>query len=644
VRSASEPSTRRVRTSVGVGIAIAVGVGVVVTLGLQVVSISYSGQQALLVGSAFAVAATAWGLFAGFGGQFSFGHAALFGVPAYGAYLLNDIWGVPPLIGLVCSAVGLSLLSLVLVGPALRLRGPYFALVTLAMAEVARRLVNANPDITGGEDGRALPSDQEGILYLNSSEPTSYIAWLAGLLVITVLVFWLFLRSRTGRALTAVRDDEDIASSTGVNATIVKMTAFVLSGIFIGLAGGIYAYSTHIVSSDALLGTTVSIAILVYATVGGMRSLYGPLIGAFILTFVEERLRSSLGAIAPNLYAILYAVVFALLLYFAPLGLVGLAQSAFAALCRRRSPEPAADVPGPLRASDASSPAHVLADISSAQVRELLAELEPLERGSYPAVDERLVVSDLVKRFGGVVVNDGISFELASHQSLGVWGPNGSGKSTLINQLGGQLRATSGSMTFGGTDFGSLAPYARARLGIVRASQQARLYDAQSVLDNVLTTLFTTKRLNPLRESDFRQAVELCRRAVDAVGLPMAKLDVPAGSLSTGQRKRLEIARLLVGHRPRLILLDEPTAGIDRAGIPLLASVLRAVQKGTSASLVVVDHDQDFLLSVAPEVMCLGNGKVVDIVRADDAHLTERLGAAVRRAGAEPEVGTEARS
>jgi ABC-type branched-subunit amino acid transport system ATPase component len=128
---------------------------------------------------------------------------------------------------------------------------------------------------------------------------------------------------------------------------------------------------------------------------------------------------------------------------------------------------------------------------------------------------------------------------------------------------------------------------------------------------------------------------------VDAVGLPVAKMDAPAGSLSTGQRKRLEIARLLVGHRPRLILLDEPTAGIDRAGIPLLASVLRAVQKGTSASLVVVDHDQDFLLSVAPEVICLGNGKIVDIVRADDTRLTERLGAAVRRPVTQPEVGSE---
>lgn len=621
VRYVSELRLSRLRTSYGVAIGVVLAVLVVfVADGL---ASSFTWEQILLIGTAFAVAASAWGLFAGFGGQFSFGHAALFGLPAYGAYLADHYWGVPPLLGLLVASVVLPIVSLLLVGPAFRLRGPYFALVTLAVAEIARRLINAKSDVTGGEDGVLLSSgSHSGLLYLEDPDQKTYIVWLAALLGITLIVFWVFLRSRTGRELTAVRDEEDIARSTGVHVTRVKIYSFVLSGFFIGLAGGVYAYSSHIIASDAVLGSAVSTAILVYAGVGGMRSLFGPAIGAFILVAVEQNFRDLFGSDSPALYPMVYAAVFGLLLYFAPSGLVGLWHKILALLPWSRRVAVFTGTPPPSEPAKAFLPQTLsvgdnVSGVLSEHVRELLDELLPLERRIIAGSDQGLVVAQLTKRFGGIVVNQGISFEVGPHESIGIWGPNGSGKSTLINLLGGQLLPTAGQITFAGERVERLTPNRRAWRGIVRASQQARLYEGQSVLDNLLTTLFSSKRLNPLKASDYARGVELVEQALRAVGLPTNKLYAMASTLSTGQRKRMEIARLLVGHRPQLILLDEPTAGIDRSGISLLAEVLRAVHEGTQSAFIVVDHDQGFLRSVAPTVMCLGDGKIVDILRSD---------------------------
>jgi branched-chain amino acid transport system permease protein len=631
----------RLPTSHGIGVGAVLAV-LVVLLADQLASSSFTWEQILLIGTAFAVAASAWGLFAGFGGQFSFGHAALFGLPAYGAYLGNHYWDVPPLIGLVVSSLVLPAAALLLVGPAFRLRGPYFALVTLAVAEIARRLVNATPDVTGGEDGVLLSSGTKtGLLYLEDPAQKTYVIWLAGLLGITVTVFWVFLRTRTGRELTAVRDEEDIARSTGVNVTVVKMIAFVISGFFIGLAGGVYAYSSHIIASESLLGAAVSTAILVYAGVGGMRSLFGPVIGAYILVAAEQQFRDLLGADSPALYPMMYAAVFGVLLYFAPQGLVGLWHKVLQWLpwSPRVAMFTGTSPPHQVAAVKESTVAprdEPIATVLSEEVRELLDELLPLERRKMAQSGEGLVVAGLTKSFGGIVVNHEISFDVGPHESIGIWGPNGSGKSTLINLLGGQLRPTAGTIFFAGERVDGLTPNRRAWRGVVRASQQARLYEGQSVLDNLLTTLFSTKRLNPLRGSDYRRGVELVEQSLRAVGLPTAKLYAMANTLSTGQRKRLEIARLLVGHRPQLILLDEPTAGIDRSGIGVLSEVLRAVHLGTQSAFIVVDHDQAFLRSVAPSVMCLGGGKVVDILRSDAASFDERLNRAVVSPAAEP--------
>ncbi|GAA1512731.1 branched-chain amino acid ABC transporter ATP-binding protein/permease [Nocardioides humi] len=587
---------RRVRTSHGVAFGLAVAV--VCVLVLANVRFVYAFQHTLLLTVVFGTAATAWGLFAGFGGQFSFGHAALFGLPSYLAVVIGEDLGIPPLVALVGAAALTALVTALVVFPALRLRGPYFALVTLALAELTRRLVNLERAHTGGEDGRLIADTGDGLLHLAAPSEQSYLVWGSVLLTLSVTGCWVFLRTRTGRELQALRDDPDVASTTGVDTTRVKLVAYVISAFLTGLAGGILAYSSRIIASDALLGPAISISILIFAGVGGMRSVFGPVIGAFALVNLEELLRVGVGAEEPQLYRITYAVLFALVLYFLPRGLASI-RVPERVLRRLREEEPPSTGGHP--------------DLSASAVRDLLDDLSELERR--PQGDDRsshLTVRGLTKRFGAQTVNADIDVEIPQGSCLAVWGHNGSGKSTLVNQLGGQLRPSAGQILVGTDDITTLPPHRRARLGIVRASQQARHYDEQTVLDNLLTTLYTTKRLRPLVQADHRRAVGLVERAVAAVGLPAQAITKKAGELSTGQRKKLELARVLVGHRPRVILLDEPTAGVDRAGVPQMAETLRALRDGTGATMVVVDHDREFLLALSTHVLTLAGGRVVN--------------------------------
>lgn len=611
---------RRIRTVGGIGIAgLVLGAAL---LALAAFELSFSLQHTLFLAFCFGAAATGWGLFAGFGGQFSFGHAAIFGLSAYGAYFLNHWWNVTPLYGVVIASVVTSIASLIFVVPALRLRGPYFALVTLALAEIARRWIETAREQTGGQDGKLLPFTGDGVLELSSRDKQDFVRWAAVLVVFSITVCWLFVRSRRGRELTAIRDEQDIAASTGVNTTYVKVIGFLVSAVLTGLAGGLYAYSSHIVSTDALLTATVSILILEVAVVGGIRSVFGPAIGAIFLISIQEFLRVRFGSSSPSAYRLVFAGIFGIMLFVAPSGLVGVAKSTVARRTHRKRRGSVAEVTGAADAARDTS----LGNASADGIQQLLRDLAPLERHAKITTGAvELRADGLAKKFGAVTVNDDVSFKVAAMTTLGIWGPNGSGKSTLINVIGGQLAPDGGQITFGDDRVERLPPHRRAGLGIVRASQQAKLYDSQTVTDNLLVTIFSTKKLNPLRQRDHRRAHELVITAMDAVGLPPRLARQNAGELSTGQRKRLEIARVLVGHRPRLLLLDEPTAGVDAAGIPQLIEVLKALKIGTGASVIVVDHDIDFLLQVVDSFLFLERGRVLEQVAVNSDRLHDRL-------------------
>ncbi|WP_311032144.1 branched-chain amino acid ABC transporter permease [Mesorhizobium koreense] len=264
-----------------------------------------------------------WNILGGYGGQFSFGHAAFFGTGAYAVAVLQMKFDINPWLGLAGGAV-LAMLVAAFIGYCTfryGLRGSYFALVTLAFAEVLRILANSF-DITGAGVGLLIPLRQEAS---NLQFPTKtgffFLIWVMTLAAF--LVVWWIGHSRFGAQLTAVRDNEDAARALGVNPFRVKMGAIVLSGLFSGLAGIFYAQYFLYLDPSIAYGTSVSIESLLVPIIGGMGTLFGPLLGAVGVHFISEVTRETMGD-APGIALALYGTVLVLMVIFMPRGLAGL--------------------------------------------------------------------------------------------------------------------------------------------------------------------------------------------------------------------------------------------------------------------------------------------------------------------------------
>ena len=234
-----------------------------------------------------------------------------------------------------------------------------------------------------------------------------------------------------------------------------------------------------------------------------------------------------------------------------------------------------------------------------------------------------LTVSGLTKRFGGVIANRDVSFAVASGELVGVIGPNGAGKSTLFDLVTGFQRADAGRVTLDGADVTRLRPDEIARRGVARTFQKLRPFSDMTVLENVMVGAF-------LRTADVAAAREAAHHALTSVGLA-DRVDAHARGLSTGQRKRLELARALAT-RPRLLLLDEVTGGVDQATIPGLVRLVRELHAGGLA-LVVIEHNMRVITAVAQRIIALYLGEVIadgtpDVVARDRAVVEAYLGQA----------------
>jgi branched-chain amino acid transport system permease protein len=276
----------------------------------------------------FAIWASGWNLISGYAGQFSFGHAVFCGLGAYVSASLFASHGTSPwlggLIGGLVGAAGGVLIGL----PAFRLRGPYFALTTIAFSEIVRLVVSSTDRIgsfdVGGPQGINLPISSEtsfAKLQFVDASAYYYLA-LAFLAVVLALTAWLA-RSKIGYYWGAIRTDPDAAASLGVPVLRYKLLAVALSGFVCGVGGALYAQYVGFIEPNRILGLDLSIQIALFGLVGGRATVFGPAVGAAILYPIGEVLRAELGATsgAPTL---LFGVVLILAIYFLPNGVVGL--------------------------------------------------------------------------------------------------------------------------------------------------------------------------------------------------------------------------------------------------------------------------------------------------------------------------------
>jgi branched-chain amino acid transport system permease protein len=521
----------------------------------------------LMQASTYAVAVLGLTIVLGYTGQINLAQAAFFSLGAYSVALGTTTLGwtfLPALlagIALACAA------GAVLGMTSLRLGGHYLAMVTISFQTMLSLVLINWVALTHGPDG-VLNIARPALLggYFTSSG--HYLALcIATLYAVGYLVLRLR-RTRLGRAMRAVRDNELAAAVVGVDTYRTKVMAFTLSALLGGLGGGLFAAGFSYISPDQFTFSE-SVVFLTMTLLGGARSPFGAVLGTVLLILLPEWLR-----FLKNVYLAVYGGAVILIMVFMPEGIWGFVRAMWRKLKALPPSAPAATVPLPL----------------TRQV-------------GRPDGSTILALSSLSKHFGGLKAVDEVDLAIEHNTVHALIGPNGSGKTTLLNVLSGLYRPTGGRIDLDGRDITRLKPHQRAGCGIGRTFQNIRLFAGMSVLDNVMVG---AERPGHVAAGG---ATGLERHALSA----LAFVDLAerghemVTALSYGHQRLVEIARALAGS-PRLLLLDEPGAGLNAVEKQQLVVLLKRL-KGHGLTICVIDHDMNLVEQVADRITVLNFGR-----------------------------------
>jgi ABC-type branched-subunit amino acid transport system ATPase component/ABC-type branched-subunit amino acid transport system permease subunit len=513
-------------------------------------------------------------LLVGYTGLVPFGASMFFGVASYVAALTAmRMFGVE-VAGLAFAVLFSMLLALLVGAVILRRRGLYFSLLTLACSQLAFEVAFKWTDVTGGENGL------QGVNRPWFTSTWSFHSLTIVTVVIGMYLLWRIAHSPFGRTLQAIRDNEQRASALGYNTYRYKLASFTLSGGFIGYAGALLAFQLQGVYANNLSWQHAGDALLM-TVLGGVHHFLGPLWGAVSFIFLADRLSTFMDdwwlAFAPIIIA------FVLL---APSGIHGLARRIRGGgeqhtLTRNRIPDRPAVI----------QPWHSAAEITDAG--------KPL-----------LSVRGLSKQFGSVVTARGLDMDIYPNQLHSFIGPNGAGKTTFFNMLTGLLQADSGTISFGAIDITTMPAHLRIRAGLGRSFQIISLFKHLSAFENVRVAVQShhAGRTSLWRDAhDIEEINSKTWSLLDTVGLVDRAAEI-CSNLSHGEQRLLDIA-VAMASDGRLLLLDEPLAGLADAGRVVVSSLIRRL--ATTHAVLLIEHDIDRVLALSDRITVLHQGKLI---------------------------------
>jgi len=583
----------------------------------------------------------------GYAGMLDLGYAAFFAIGAYTMGLLNSPVLGSPLYGhawsfwvVVWIAAAVSAAFGVVIGaPTLRVRGDYLAIITLAFGEIIpvaiRNLGDITIDIggwrpierlnlTGGENG-VNPVGRPHLPFVNFE--TDFIPWYFLILVIGACSLWAMNRmrdSRLGRAWMAIREDETAADCTGVNPVKTKLLAFALGASFSGFAGSFYAAKLQAITPGAF-EFNVSIMLLCMVVLGGMGSLKGVILGGMLITLFDRILLAQLTFLvrwAGRSLGIATLAAVDLTLwrwFFFGLGLVVIMLIKPEGLMGRRVRAPAADVDeGEETLALVAAPPRPRADALPAWLREAAAapsrgsgEALPRGPGGAPSL---LEVRGLTRSFGGLLAVSEVELVIPAGGIVGLIGPNGAGKTTFFNLVTGLLQPDEGDIRFDGQSLVGLKPHAIVGRGIARTFQSIRLFQNMSVLDNVRVGEHCRLHASvagavfrpPAVMAEEVRARGRARELLDFVSLGDKSEDM-AKNLAYGDQRRLEIARALATE-PRLLLLDEPTAGMNPRETDALTELIGLLRRELGLAVLLIEHHMEVVMGISDRITVLDYG------------------------------------
>jgi ABC-type branched-subunit amino acid transport system ATPase component/ABC-type branched-subunit amino acid transport system permease subunit len=540
-----------------------------ISLGMVVTNSYY--QLMLTLVPIWAVMGLSWNLLSGYTGLISFGHAAFFGLGAYTVTIALVKFDITPWLGIPLGMIVGAIAGIVIGYPTFRLRGVYFALAMLAYPMALLYVF-----VWLGYQEVPLPMKrEEPALYMQFSDYRVYIALAVGLLVVSLLISLAVERSRFGMSLTAIKQNEPAAEAAGIDTLAWKMRAIMLSGAVAAAAGGLYAVVLLVVTPDSVFGVLTSAQALTIALVGGIGILWGPLIGAAILIPLSETLQAHLGDVIPGIQGVVYGIAIILVVLLAPEGVFWRVRDQFQRRWATRAVQATPLAPHIVTAAPA------------------------------PATPRKpiLALSGISKSFGGLRAVTNVSFEIGDSEIVGIIGPNGAGKTTLFNLLNGFLQADSGKVVFAGRELIGLKPNRICRLGVGRTFQVARAFPRLSVLNNVVVGAYATT-------TNDADAFGAASAALTQVGL-FRRADAIASQLTNKELRLMELARALAG-RPRLLLMDEPLAGLASQEIEDMLAVIRSLA-ARGMTIVIIEHTMRAMVRLAERFVVLDHGAILAI-------------------------------
>ena len=601
------------------------GLGALALMALLPLAVSNTTAITLSSILGFAMIALSVGLITGLGGQLSLGQFALGGVGAVASYHVATRTGGNVPLSLVYGGLAAAAASIFIGLPALRIKGLFLTVTTLAFSAVISVWVLQQPWAFGSgvDPGRAVVAGR------SLDDGRSYYWFVLAAFVVLFLVARNIRRGGFGRLLVAVRDNEDNARAFTLAARTIKLQGFLVAGFMAGVGGAVYAHTFSSINDSTFL-TAYSIDAVVIAVVGGISILSGPILGAIFVKGIPAFLPLDSAGLAATRLGLLVVILYA------PGGLAQLLApvraKAIELLARRAG-------------VDVTAPAEEVAPRSDRKAA--VAATGGARRRLAPMADPSplLQAVEVRKRFGGVAALDGASIDVRAGETVGLIGPNGAGKTTLFEILGGFTRPDRGRVHFDGADVTASSPEARGRLGLIRSFQDAALFPTMTVLETVQLALerqlpsgVVTSVLG-LRSRD-RRREELARDLVASMGL-WAYRDKQVQELSTGTRRFTELA-CLVALRPRLLLLDEPSSGIAQRETEALGQLLLELKAELDMTLLVIEHDIPLVMGISDRIVAMDAGRVIaegipEVVRHDPAVVEAYLGGsveAIERSGA----------
>lgn len=544
-----------------------------------------------------------WGLFGigfdilfGYTGLLSFGQSAFFGTGGFvAAYLLTNNIITSVMLALVIGTVG-AMIAGVLVGViALRRTGIYFAMITVAIAEVFFFLENSPlSDYTGGENGLpGVPAPVFSIAGHTWKVTTgwSMYAFIAICFFVGIVIARAIIHSPVGAVLVAIRENPTRVQALGHSVWLYKLAAFVIASAYAGFAGGLLGILQGYMPPDAFTFDT-SGQLVMQTVIGGAGTLFGPLFGAAVWLYLRDFLQGPVGLGAA--WQLALGLIFVLLVIFLRRGLIGGVADLLARLRSRPHTEP----------PEESAVIDTTAGIAS---------VGPTARQRQPGMAEGapiLETRNLTKRYGGLFANKGIAFQVLEGELRGVIGPNGAGKSTFFKMLTCEVHPTEGQILFNGRDITGMDVSRVCQLGLTKSYQINQLFNRLTVRQNVEIAVLAARRgrfrldlLRPLHRvpglaTQVQQTLELVRLTQRA--------DVPVADLAYGEKRRLEIG-LALASSPTLLLLDEPLAGMSPRERVETVQMLRNVSRGRT--MIVIEHDMDAMFELAERITVLHEGQ-----------------------------------